>query len=343
MPSIKKSSNIDWIYIAKGIGIILVVIGHFWPDQTPGYWKMIHEYIYLFHMPLFFLLSGTLTKFHNETSFKEVKQKSIQLAIPLISITLTLLAIKYITSFKFSLENPVTPQTLLLTITNPAESFAPLIWYLHALILMYIILYISLKAVDPHILFIASLFIALYPIEPIGGLHRIFFNFPFFVFGYLLSHKYGYKSTKKNNPYLMNGIIGLILVFACQLLIRKFIDGENLLRATKIVSGFIGAMAVISICKGIRDKNFIAIHLKEIGIASMSIYLFHTIFMGAPRLIIEKYANNIYFEVAAGISILSGIVIPYLLHQFVITKNRFIFFAFNGKHLQTSTSTQLQT
>lgn len=38
------------IDIAKGIGIILVALGHL---TTP-----LHDYIYAFHMPLFFVLSG---------------------------------------------------------------------------------------------------------------------------------------------------------------------------------------------------------------------------------------------------------------------------------------------
>lgn len=40
------------IDIAKGLGIILMVIGH---TPCPKY---LHDFIYLFHMPLFFLLSG---------------------------------------------------------------------------------------------------------------------------------------------------------------------------------------------------------------------------------------------------------------------------------------------
>lgn len=51
MDSIKR---IDWIDVAKGIGIILMVMGHTsMPDA-------INRWIYSFHMPLFFLLSGLL-------------------------------------------------------------------------------------------------------------------------------------------------------------------------------------------------------------------------------------------------------------------------------------------
>lgn len=49
-----RDSTID---IAKGIGIFLVVLGHFAVFASPLY-----HYIYLFHMPLFFFISGMFAK-----------------------------------------------------------------------------------------------------------------------------------------------------------------------------------------------------------------------------------------------------------------------------------------
>lgn len=51
--------RIEFIDIAKGIGIILMVIGHTNPPQY------VFNYIYIFHMPLFFILSGYF--FNQET------------------------------------------------------------------------------------------------------------------------------------------------------------------------------------------------------------------------------------------------------------------------------------
>lgn len=56
----KKSlinNRIDMIDIAKGIGIILVVLGHCLPSDS-----YLRNIIYSFHMPLFFILSGLITK-----------------------------------------------------------------------------------------------------------------------------------------------------------------------------------------------------------------------------------------------------------------------------------------
>jgi fucose 4-O-acetylase-like acetyltransferase len=52
LENIKKTNRILWIDVCRGIGILLVVLGHCDP--------FFNKYIYGFHMPLFFLLSGWL-------------------------------------------------------------------------------------------------------------------------------------------------------------------------------------------------------------------------------------------------------------------------------------------
>ena len=42
-----KEKRIEWIDIAKGIGILLVVLGHITKNEV------LYEIIYSFHMPLF--------------------------------------------------------------------------------------------------------------------------------------------------------------------------------------------------------------------------------------------------------------------------------------------------
>ena len=51
--------RLDYLDIAKGIAIFLVVMGHAVLAFDTPYWRLA---IYAFHMPLFFLVSGTVTK-----------------------------------------------------------------------------------------------------------------------------------------------------------------------------------------------------------------------------------------------------------------------------------------
>ncbi|MGN0524124.1 MAG: acyltransferase family protein [Eubacterium sp.] len=74
------AKRIEWIDIAKGIGIILVVTAH---TQMPSYSlfdgnnNILRLLIYSFHMPLFFFLSGMCFKTDGIT-FKEFLTKKIK-------------------------------------------------------------------------------------------------------------------------------------------------------------------------------------------------------------------------------------------------------------------------
>ncbi len=48
---------INWLASAKGIGVILVVIGHFLASSNL---VQLNKFIYTFHMPMFFAISGYL-------------------------------------------------------------------------------------------------------------------------------------------------------------------------------------------------------------------------------------------------------------------------------------------
>lgn len=47
------TKRLDWIDIAKGIAIILVIVGHTVPNSSP-----LRHAIFSFHMPVFFILAG---------------------------------------------------------------------------------------------------------------------------------------------------------------------------------------------------------------------------------------------------------------------------------------------
>ena len=53
----KENDRISVIDVAKGIGIVLVIIGHTLPSDN-----LIRIFVYTFHMPLFFILAGMVMK-----------------------------------------------------------------------------------------------------------------------------------------------------------------------------------------------------------------------------------------------------------------------------------------
>lgn len=72
--------RIEWIDIARGIAIIAVIIGHSLGNYFPGKFA---NFIYAFHMPIFFILSGYL--YHQQDSKKLMKKSFLNLVIPYIA------------------------------------------------------------------------------------------------------------------------------------------------------------------------------------------------------------------------------------------------------------------
>ena len=70
-----KSKRIDYLDMAKEIGILLVIIGHISYVSEP-----VRQYISTFHMPLFFVISGMLLlyKKEEENNFRDFVVKRFQ-------------------------------------------------------------------------------------------------------------------------------------------------------------------------------------------------------------------------------------------------------------------------
>lgn len=77
------SKRLDWLDIGKGLGMLLVMLGH---ADIPTSLK---TYIYTFHMPLFFFLSGYLYKKEKFPSFKVfLTKRTKSLILPYMSFSL---------------------------------------------------------------------------------------------------------------------------------------------------------------------------------------------------------------------------------------------------------------
>ena len=79
-----KSERTEYIDISKGIGIILMVMGH-----SLNMNSKLRTFIYLFHMPLFFLISGYVIKKDNFYNIKQFVLKKLKsLYLPFLKYTI---------------------------------------------------------------------------------------------------------------------------------------------------------------------------------------------------------------------------------------------------------------
>lgn len=83
-----QNQRIEYIDIAKGMGIILMIMGHI------GYGELFHRFIHAFHMPLFYFCAGLFFKEANAFDMRNyIKKKAKRLLVPYIFFALIHFAI----------------------------------------------------------------------------------------------------------------------------------------------------------------------------------------------------------------------------------------------------------
>lgn len=82
--------RLKWLDIAKGITIILMVIGH---TSIPDPFS---RFIYAFHMPLFFIASGWTTNWNKYNYMEFAKRKFRSIMVPFMVYSVIVLSIQTI-------------------------------------------------------------------------------------------------------------------------------------------------------------------------------------------------------------------------------------------------------
>ena len=124
--------------IARGIGILLVTVGHSEPIKDA--YPYLFNVIYAFHMPLFFFLSGFFSlKSAAAGTFRQwrtlVWPRLLRLVIPYFAITLTYSSLKWLVPGLA--KRPVVLSDLLVTmLLYPSDNPALFLWFLYTLIIL---------------------------------------------------------------------------------------------------------------------------------------------------------------------------------------------------------------
>lgn len=133
----KEHTHFIWADIAKGIGIILVIAGHSYSSRA------VCKTIYLFHMPLFFILAGYFFNFQKyENRFRElITHSTKRLLLPVFVAALIFYpwsSLKFLPTLLYGVGNPVKQ----LGIIKPID-FS--MWFLYCLFVVRIFLWAFLK------------------------------------------------------------------------------------------------------------------------------------------------------------------------------------------------------
>ena len=274
----QESWRIKWIDNLKGIGIILVLIGHFIEPFTDTNHAMSRLFIiiYSFHMPLFCLLSGLVAKKNLRRIFL------YYIWIYLISQILYLIAVRiHLTGYDV-LSNRFYDSYIL--------PFWHL-WYLHALIIWSLSLYVInwVEKLIPRwlimaIAIIASIGCGFINVEKPYGMMRVVTFYPFYLSGYLYkdflkSENWGWKPKLYAGAILI-GIFCLIGEFAEAINLQSLFNYQSYLKGSyhwhdRVLFLLIGMSLSYSIC--ILFNGLKSLLLEFIGNNSLYIFINHAL------------------------------------------------------------------
>ena len=88
MADLNRTGRIDWIDCAKGIGILLVIIGHTVTNDAETIHQAVRGGIFSFHMPLFFIASGLTFRYseNREELVRKAEKSFRHLVVPMLSV-----------------------------------------------------------------------------------------------------------------------------------------------------------------------------------------------------------------------------------------------------------------
>lgn len=316
----KEKEYLPEIDVLKAIGIVLVVIGHSFPDASSDLGisnvmgRMLYDIIYSFHMPAFVFASGIVSyKFYQSISLKKtaIKKRAIRLVIPYFVWAVIYIPFRIILA-NFSSESFVINQLWKVFLGNNPYSG---LWFLYALFLISLL---QIMLVDNDmkltLIFILSIigsivndFVVIS--EPI----RWIFAYSFYYFAGMIFRKYyiylGEKFLKKIIQLL------LILIF-CFLFLIKIRLRANDIYSFNVLPAIAGTLMAYSISCILKNNEI----LKKMGAYSMDIYILSGPILVALRIGLYRILGMNYV-VYTSIAIVLGCMLPVLISTLIIRKN----------------------
>jgi fucose 4-O-acetylase-like acetyltransferase len=273
--------RIAWVDAARGFAIILVVFGHVlggvmsrrWLDGE-GLYRAIYNYIYLFHMPLFFMISGLFCiEAMRKSPINAFISRTESIASPYIfwDFFVRTAALPLIGAF---MSNP--PSDIGWHARLEQALTGEVSWFLWTLYVMQILL-IPFARMPIWVLFLVSLAVSLYlPNSHLGTINSVVDHLPFLLFGAMLQPFLSrLKSANHWRPLLL--ALGAFLFVGIALLL-----GWTEHKTVWFLCGIAGSLASVFLVQYLGETIELKL-LANLGIASLAIYVLHPYFQGLAR------------------------------------------------------------
>jgi Fucose 4-O-acetylase and related acetyltransferases len=317
--------------IARGIGIFLVVLGHSFPDDkfnnNPLY-AYIYKFIYSFHMPLFFIVSGFFAyKIYNILNLSQYKKfiedKFKRLMIPYFAISLIAIPIKlYMNRYA---ARPIDLNGLIVDVLlypagngtiyhtgTPIQYF----WFIYTLFFIFAVMPL-LNKIPIKVVLIITAILNVIPLNKMplfyawGVIHYLIYIYLGIYFNRIYEE---YEKFKYKKLLVVIALIALVLINLESVSVQFYY-------MYSLTTALIGSVLFVNISYLITNNKLGEI-FKYIGNYSYDIYLFSWFFQTGTRVILFQMLRLDYTFVT--IMMLIAGMLPILLSELVLKKVRIL-------------------
>lgn len=326
---------------AKGLGILLVVIGHIVARDSPTgneWYVALKNAIYLFHMPFFMYLSG-YTTFMTRSAYLPmnewptlVSKRAKRLLLPLLVFGMTIVAGKLLLGTILHIDNR--PGTLIDAVyqliwdtdLSPAGS----IWYIAVLFILCVVTPPLLELLHnrAYVLFAIALVLYFVPVPHVMYLDRAATFYVFFMIGGLAAESTDrWMNFVDRTDWLFGGILAAAIGSCFFLFTTAYSEpiywlGSDSGRIALLTCGCLSIPAL----HGLVRRPFAArsTFLIVLGTYSFVIYLLNTPSIGVAKGVMWHFAdwNGARFLVYAPVLLVTGIAGPILIKRLLLTRVR---------------------
>lgn len=282
----EKINTITWAYF---IGVVLVIVGHSYQRGNLSYPCVIREtvlFIYMFHMPLFFFLSGFLFYYSKgEGEWDRVawiKNKCKLLLIPYIVWSVLAVVPKLILSMNLNSGEELSSTIMLKAAFSPREGVLGHFWFIPVLLILYLVglLYTLGSRMLRYLVLGACVLGACFPLKVSWfAIEDICDNSIYYLLG-MLCCKYLLDETNRllKIPYMIGALLAAIGLYSVPELQEK--------RLCELLIALLMIYVVVTLTYSVRKYKLWLV--EEVSENMLTIYIFSWPFQAAIELVTNR-------------------------------------------------------
>lgn len=323
-----KKQYFTEINIMRGMAVLCVVIGHsFNPTEQPTILGFVKSFVYCFHMPAFFFISGFLEG-EKRRSLSEKRQAIIKkikrLMVPYFFLTLVTAILKLV--FGAFARNPLNYATLVVDVLIGRNNPNGGLWFLYALFVISVF-GIIFDNIDRSIL--TGVMVVVYVLNTLvlkqsGYIVGFFLSYAWIYFSGCIVRKYFYDKLKGSE--LVVSVKGMIItaVVSIGYIVLAFVkvyEIQSWILSTIVT--IIGVVLLFIIALQTEHSHYGEKLWMLLGDYGMDIYMIGYYVQQAIFVVCGKIIGLDYL-IYAWLMLILGLIAPVLLSKYIVRKNRML-------------------